>query len=156
MTRCARAQHLEAVALGEAPLSVDADVRSHVKQCASCRHELRWLETESTLFHQRASRDEVATLWSGVAERRGLAEAPWRWSRAVMALAATVALMVGLGQLTAPRSAGSSAAAEPLESDALMSPALFLDDPTPCSRLPSGMGFSCSQPVPASFLASRD
>jgi hypothetical protein len=62
-----------------------------------------------------------------------------------------------LGGSGRPRSSAPGADELVLESDALMSPALFFDgaDEAPCSKLPSGVGFQCSQPVPASFIASR-
>jgi hypothetical protein len=125
---------------------VATELRAHTKQCALCRHELNWLESESTLFRQRAGRDEVAHLWTGVAERRGLEPRPW--SRVLVAMAASAALVLGIGQL-APR-AQPKLEQEPLESDALMSPALFLDTQAPCSQLPSGMGFTCTGPIVAS------
>ncbi len=158
MSRCGRTSQLEAVANGEAPLSLVAELRAHTKSCALCRHELNWLESEVSLFRQRAGRDEVAHLWSGVATRAGVEAAQGRqWSRVLVAMAAAVALVLGLGQLSPrpPSMRTAAEAQEALESDALMSPALFFDAQEPCSKLPSGVGFQCSQPVPASFLASR-
>jgi hypothetical protein len=157
MSRCGRTSQLEAVVRGEVPGPVANDVRAHARQCAVCRHELNWLESEASLFRQRAGRDEVAHLWAGVANKRGLAERrPWARVFVAMAAAAVLALVVGLG---GPRSPVRSTTQydEALETDALMSPALFIDEgeAAPCSKLPSGMGFSCSQPVPASFIASR-
>lgn len=159
MSRCGRTSHLEALTRGEMPGPVAIDLRVHARQCAVCRHELNWLESEASLFRQRAGRDEVAHLWAGVANKRGLGEGR-AWGRVLvaMAAAAVLALVVGFGG-TQRRSlaTGHELGGEALESDALMSPALFFDeaDAAPCSKLPSGVGFSCSQPVPASFIASR-
>lgn len=154
MSPCGRTHQLEAVVLGEAPAALAADLRVHAAGCPRCRHELNWLETESTLFRQRAGRDEVAHLWAGVATRRQL-ETPRPWVRVLTALAAGAVLALFAGRLTSPRSASLSTAQafaqEVLESDALMSPALFLEGTEPCSKLPSGVGFHCSAPV----LASR-
>jgi hypothetical protein len=151
--------HLEAVALGEAPAAVAADLRAHARQCALCRHELNWLESESALFRQRAGRDEVAHLWKGVAQRSGIQPPPRAWPRvlAAMAAAAVLVLVVGRGS---PRPASLASdrfpTEEALESSMLMSPgSFFFEADEPCSRLPSGVGFQCSPVVPASFLASR-
>lgn len=157
MSRCGRTSQLEALVRGEVPGPVASDLRAHAKSCAVCRHELNWLESESSLFRQRAGRDEVAHLWAGVANKRGLNESrPWSRVLVAMAAAAVLALVVGLGG-AGQRNALSPTRAmdEVFETDALMSPALILDDAEPCSKLPSGVGFSCSQPVPASFVASR-
>ena len=160
MSRCGRTQHLEAVALGEAPSAVAAELRAHAKQCALCRHELNWLESESALFRQRAGRDEVAELWKGVAQRSGLQAPPRAWPRVLVAMAAAAALVLLVGRV-APRPVslatdGSRTEEEALESSMLMSPgSFFFESDVPCSKLPSGVGFQCSPVVPASFLASR-
>ncbi len=155
MSRCGRTQQLEAVALGEAPLSQAMELRAHAKHCALCRHELNWLESESALFRQRAGRDEVAHLWTGVAARRGL-DTRRSWPRVLVAMAAAAAVVLLMGRV-APRSQAllAEATKEALESDPLMSPVLFVEAGEVCSKLPSGVGFSCSQPIPASFLAAR-
>jgi hypothetical protein len=108
-----------------------------------CRHELNWLESEAALFRQRAGRDEVAHLWEGVQARSKPVAHPW--PKMFAALAAAAALLL----VTLPSRHVESSGEEVLESDALMSPALSFDEP--CSRLPSGVGFTC-QP---SVLASR-
>ena len=125
MSRCGRTAHLEAVAMGEASPALGAELRAHAKQCALCRHELNWLESESALFRQRAGRDEVAHLWKGVAQRRGL-EAQRSWPRVLVAMAAAAAMVLLVGRL-APRPVslatdGSRAGEEALESSMLMSP----------------------------------
>ncbi len=155
MSRCGRTQQLEAVATGEAPVALATELRAHAQHCALCRHELNWLESETALFRQRAGRDEVAHLWAGVASRSGL-EAPRRWPRALVAMAAAAALLVLVGRVESPvPSLAVAGISEAMESDALMSPTLFFEAGAPCSKLPLGVGFQCSQPVPASFLASR-
>lgn len=157
MSRCGRTAQLEAVALGEAPPVVANELRAHAKHCALCRHELNWLESESTLFRQRAGRDEVAELWKGVAARRGLS-APRQWPRVLVAMAAAAVLMLLVGHSTPPSASMATDGGngqELLESPMLASPALFFEDSAPCSKLPSGVGFQCSPAVPASFLASR-
>ena len=158
MSPCGRTQHLEAVALGEAPTAVAAELRAHAKHCALCRHELNWLESESAMFRQRAGRDEVAHLWKGVAQRSGL-QKPRAWPRMLVAMAAAAVLVLGLGR-GSPRPASlatdGSRSDEALESSMLMSPgSFFFQADEPCSKLPSGVGFQCSPVVPASFLASR-
>lgn len=154
MSPCGRTHQLEAVVLGEAPTAVAAELRAHAGACPRCRHELNWLETESTLFRQRAGRDEVAHLWAGVATRRQL-ETPRPWVRVLTALAAAAVLALFAGRFASPRSPSLATAQafvqEAFETDALMSPALFPEGNEACSRLPSGVGFHCSAPV----LASR-
>jgi hypothetical protein len=159
MSRCGRTAQLEALAMGEAAPALVAELRAHSKQCALCRHELNWLESESTMFRQRAGRDEVAHLWKGVAQRRGL-EVPRAWPRVLVAMAAAAALVLLVGRV-APKPVslatdGSRTEQEALESSMLMSPgSFFFEADEPCSKLPSGVGFQCSPVVPASFLASR-
>lgn len=158
MSRCGRTAQLEAVAMGEASPALVHELRAHTKQCALCRHELNWLESESAMFRQRAGRDEVAELWKGVAQRRGLVT-PRTWPRVLVAMAAAAVLFLMVGRSTpAPASMATdgSLSEETLESSMLSSPAfLFFQADEPCSRLPSGVGFQCSPVVPASFLASR-
>jgi hypothetical protein len=144
--------------MGEASPATSAEMRAHAKQCALCRHELNWLESESTMFRQRAGRDEVAHLWKGVAQRSGL-ETPRTWPRVLVAMAAAAVLVLVVGRL-APKpvslATDGNRAEETLESSMLSSPAfLFFQEDEPCSKLPSGVGFQCSPVVPASFLASR-
>lgn len=145
--------------MGEASPAVALELRAHTRQCALCRHELNWLESESALFRQRAGRDEVAHLWKGVAQRSGLETPVHSWPRVLVAMAAAAVLLVMVGR-AAPRpvsmATDGSRQEETLESSMLMSPAfLFFEDAEPCSKLPSGVGFQCSPVVPASFLASR-
>ncbi len=157
MSRCGRTAQLEAVAMGEASTAVAHELRAHTRQCALCRHELNWLETESSMFRQRAGRDEVAELWKGVEKRRGLSVEPRSWPRVLVAMAAAAVLVMMVGR-AAPQqpSMASFGAEETLESSMLASPAfLFFEPSEPCSKLPSGVGFQCSPVVPASFLASR-
>lgn len=148
MSRCGRTSQLESLLTHEQP-----ELRAHAKVCALCRHELNWLESEATLFRQRAARDEVAHLWKGIEKRAPVESRPW--PRVLVAVAAAAALLFSVGNVSSPR--GSLAADDgPLESDALMSPVLsFGGDGEACSRLPSGVGFQCKPVVPASFLASR-
>ena len=160
MSRCGRTAQLEAVAMGEAAPALAAELRAHSKQCALCRHELNWLESESSMFRQRAGRDEVAHLWKGVAQRSGL-ETPRAWPRVLVAMAAAAALVFLVGRV-APRPVSLATDGsrpteeEALESSMLMSPgSFFFEADEPCSKLPSGVGFQCSPVVPASFLASR-
>ncbi len=144
--------------MGETSPVIAAELRAHARNCALCRHELNWLESESAIFRQRAGRDEVAHLWKGVAQRSGLKPAR-SWPRVLVAMAAAAVLVLMVGRVS-PRPASlatdSSGSEETLESSMLMSPAfLFFEESEPCSRLPSGVGFQCSPVVPASFFASR-
>ncbi len=159
MSRCGRTAQLEAVAMGETSPAVSMELRAHTRQCALCRHELNWLETESSLFRQRAGRDEVAELWKGVEKRRGLSVEPRSWPRVLVAMAAAAMLLVMVGR-SAPQQTSMAtdtfSPEETLESSMLMSRAVVFFEPSePCSKLPSGVGFQCSPVVPASFLASR-
>lgn len=146
MSRCGRASQLESLLTVEQP-----ELREHAKHCALCRHELNWLESEAALFRQRAARDEVAHLWVGVEKR--VPPQPRAWPRVLVAMAAAVLMMFVMGD-----GRGTTVGVDdgPLETDALMSPALtFGGDGEACSRLPSGMGFQCKPSVQASVLASR-
>jgi anti-sigma factor RsiW len=162
---CGRSQFLEALALGQAPPSLEAELTAHLRDCGRCRHELRWLKTEQALFRQRAGRDEVAHLWKGVARRSGL-ELPRVWPRALAALALGAAVLLAVGPWRAERPSGPQPAAVatgaplPLESETAMSlgPAGSLEAPdrSPvCSTLPEGLGFHCGPVQQASVVASR-
>jgi hypothetical protein len=156
MSACGRTHLLDAVVAGEAPVALCLELRAHAAHCPRCRHELNWLESEKQLFRQRAGRDEVSHLWKGVAQRSGIA--PSRpWPRVFAALAATLALAVGVGRLATSRTA-SPQGTEPgdaLQSEQLESAAAASDFRAACSTLPTGLGFHCGPAVPASFLASR-
>lgn len=160
MSTCGRTAQLESIVTGEASPAQANELRAHAQGCARCRHELNWLESEAKLFRERAARDEVAHLWTGVAARRGLSS-PRPWSRVLVGLAAMALVVLGAGRLSleATRSSGGADASVFQEdvgmSEATMSPALTFDEPQNCSRLPDGVGFRCEPAVPASFVASR-
>jgi hypothetical protein len=148
--------------MGELAPSVEAELKTHVKGCGRCRHELDWLKTEHGLFRMRAGRDEVASLWKGVAERSGI-ERPRRWPSAVATFAVGAALLLPLGLWAL---AGSSPTIESLPATVASTPV----EPGPmtvaggasvdlgnqaCSTLPEGLGFHCGPVTQASFFASR-
>ena len=64
MSRCGRTSQMEAMVLGELSAPEALELRNHARSCQVCRHELRWAETEKTLFTQRAVRDEVRGMWA--------------------------------------------------------------------------------------------
>lgn len=156
MSRCGRTHLMEAVALGEASPEVAQALREHATGCPRCRHELRWLETERQLFRQRAGREEVEALWRGVTARAAV-QAPRRRGRVLGALAASALALLGVARFSASPLTARPVAVEEgeLESSLLMSPVVLVEAEAPCSRLPTGLGFSCGPAVPASFLASR-
>lgn len=165
---CGRSQFLEALALGQASPSLEAELTIHLRSCGRCRHELRWLKTEQALFRQRAGRDEVAHLWKGVARRSGLDLPRGVWPRALAALALGAAVLLAVGPWRAEPPSGLTAATVivatgaplPLDSETAMShgPA---DSREPegrspmCSTLPEGLGFHCGPVQRASVVASR-
>jgi anti-sigma factor RsiW len=160
MSTCGRTAVLESIVAGEAPAALAAELRAHATNCARCRHELNWLETEARLFRERAARDEVSELWMGVARRRGMANA-WPWSRVLMAFAASVLVLLGASRLVLgqPGSQGGTDASSLVDevgmSEPLMSPVLSWGERENCSRMPDGVGFRCEPAIAASFLASR-
>lgn len=159
MSACHRTEELEALALGETQGVAAAELSTHVQHCALCRHELNWLQTEATLFRQRASRAHVQQLWNthlnASSRRRRFRRAS---SRMLMALVAALFLLATVRWVATSRPAGGmsrESSDEILESSPLMS---FMDSTSPeeaCSRLPSGLGFHCGPAVPASFVAMR-
>lgn len=159
MSSCGRTPLLESVVTGDASASLANELRTHAAGCARCRHELNWLESEAKLFRERAAREEVAHLWTGVAERRGLpSQRPW--SRVLVAVAASMMLLLGAGRAVLGVTSHSGADASVFHDDfgmsePLMSPSLSLHDADNCSKLPDGVGFRCEPAIPASFLASR-
>lgn len=160
MTTCGRTPLLESVVTGDAPAALANELRVHAAGCARCRHELNWLESEAKLFRERAARDEVSHLWAGVAERRGLpSQRPW--SRVLVAVAASMLLLLGAGRVALGITSSHGGADASVfhddfgMSEPLMSPALTLEEGENCSRLPDGVGFRCEPAIPASFIASR-
>lgn len=153
---CARTPSMEAVVMGEIAGTASAELRAHAAQCALCRHELNWLQSEASIFRQHAARAEVAHLWAGV-RRVPMAKA---WSKALVALllagSVTLWLLARTGAAPASNLAGSAGYCEEAESSPRMSSASFARAHEPWSRLPSGVGFRCSQELQASFLASRN
>jgi hypothetical protein len=154
---CGHAVQLEAVAAGEAPRALEAEVEAHVHGCAFCRQELQWLRTEQALFRLRAGRDEVSHLWHAAARPERL-EAGRPWLRVLGGLAAGLLVVAGAVSFArwsgGPPSASLPALAES-EPGVSEDPASFPLDAELCSRLPVGVGFHCA-PVPlASTIASR-
>lgn len=152
MSRCGKTELLEAAVHHEVH---DDALREHASQCARCRHELRWLETEQRLFRERAARDEVQMLWRGVeakvAPKRGI-------NRALVGLAAAVLVVLSAGRLMvgAPLSAsGSDAAITPESVEAFMTENAFSAERSElCSKAGGGIGFYCGYAA-RSVLASR-
>lgn len=159
MSGCGKTNHLEAMVAGEFGTTSERELRAHAATCTRCRHELNWLESERRLFRQRASREEVSELWQGVAQRSGLR--PGRpWVRVMVALAASVLLALGVGELSLSRhqaQPGNELSGGVSDwSEGGFSSLETADPPnTVCSTLPEGLGFHCGPAVPASFLASR-
>ena len=152
MSRCGRTHLLESLVSGELPQSQEHELRTHTTACALCRHELNWLEAERRLIRHRAGRDEVQHLWEGVARRSKTARP---LGRVLVALAASVLLVLGVGQVSFRGSAASSdASVEDVVSEELQSTGGFEEMPV-CSAFASGLGFHCGPAVPASFIASR-
>lgn len=163
MSACGKTTSLDALARGELPPAQALELRTHAAQCARCRHELNWLESEAALFRQRASRDEVRHLWEGVAlSSKRPAVDPRRTRRVLVSLAASLLLVAGLSRLTPapPHASGgfdASSAGWNAEqvSEALSSENVGVGSSPMCSQLPEGWGFWCGPAVPASFVASR-
>lgn len=163
MSRCTRLAQLEAVVEERTPAAVRHELEAHAQTCAVCRHELRWLESERSLFRQRAGHEEVARLWAGV-EAQAKPPPPARSARVLAGLAAALALAVGVPRvLPHPAALPVHADAAGFTADdegALMSEALESTgwglpggDETRCSTLPRGWGLHCAAPIPASFGA---
>ncbi len=162
MSACGKTALLDALTRGELVPAQSLELRAHAAQCARCRHELNWLESEATLFRQRASRDEVRHLWEGVALPSRSAADPRRTRRVLVSLAASLLLVFGLSRLTpsVPRAHGGADASNAAWSETLVSEALSTENlevgTSPmCSELPEGWGFWCGPAVPASFVATR-
>ncbi len=147
---------------GETP-ALEVDLRGHAATCARCRHELGWLESELRLFRYRAGRDEVHQLWQGVEQRSTARRSPGL-SRAMLAFAASLLFLLGLGRMTMPAHPEQSAelgANVPMSverdeallqsSDDALSRFMSSEDPQHCSRLTPGLGFHCG----STQLASR-
>jgi hypothetical protein len=157
---CGRTRQLEAMVAGEVPQSLARELRLHALGCSRCRHELNWLESEQTLFRQRASREEVALLWAGVTLSPSAPAAPRAWGRVLVALAASLLVLLAAGRVVlrpAPHSELAAPGAMPSVDSVLQSlEAQSVDVDELCSLGgPGSPGFHCGAPVPASLLASR-
>jgi len=154
---CGRTSKLEALVLGELPQPAARELRLHARSCSRCRHELNWLESEQTLFRQRAGREEVAHLWAGVMARSPV-KAPRAWSRVLVAIAASALVVLAGGRvvLTVAHHASHTDFAIGQQSEALESFGTASAGGDLCSMGgPGSPGFHCSAPLPASVLASR-
>lgn len=90
MSRCGRTSQLEALVLGELTAPEALELRTHAQHCLVCRHELRWAESEKSLFTQRAVREEVRGLWA----QTKWAKKPERKLGPAMALALAAAVLL--------------------------------------------------------------
>ncbi len=156
MSRCGKSHLLDAAVQGEIP---DEALRDHAQTCPRCRHELNWLEAERRLFRERAARDEVQSLWKGVAQRTATEPRRRAFNRALVAVAATLFVVLGVGRVLLGAPASSSGldasiiSAEDFD-DALVTENAFSPERAElCSRA-QGIGFYCGY-VPASVIASR-
>ena len=158
MSKCGRTHLLDAMTAGEVAPALAVDLRAHASACARCRHELNWLESEQRLFRHRAGRDEVQHLWQGIEQRTPRLRTFGR-NRMLVALAAGLLLMLGVGRLavsqphTTVTTAGSDDA-QALQSLEWGSEPMSFEDPQACSKLTPGLGFHCGT-VQSSVLASR-
>ena len=155
---CGRTVKLEALVAGELPQAQARELRTHALGCSRCRHELNWLESEQALFRQRASREEVAQLWAGVVTRAAPRATPRAWSRVLVALAASLLLVLAAGRVVLTAGGdGASTPMVPVDAEHLQSVlAQSVDLDERCSLgAPGSPGFHCAAPLPASLLASR-
>lgn len=156
MSRCGKTHLLDGAVQGEVP---DEALRAHAETCPRCRHELHWLETERRVFRERAARDEVQSLWKGVAQRTGTEPRRRAFNRALVAVAAMLFVVLGVGRviLGAPVSSSgidASIVASAEDFDAMVTENAFSAERAElCSRA-KGIGFYCGY-VPASVIASR-
>jgi anti-sigma factor RsiW len=155
---CGRTAKLEALVAGELPVAPARELRAHAAACSRCRHELNWLESEQALFRQRAGREEVAHLWAGVVTRSGGKTAPRAWGRVLVAVAASLLVLLAGGRLVVSNASHPGAPAQAdVPAEALQSVlAQSFDVDERCSLGgPGSPGFHCAAPLPASLLASR-
>lgn len=159
MSLCGRTALLESVVIDGAPQALEAELRAHARVCARCGHELAWLETERTLFRQRASREVVAALFESLPATRSPETARRRWVRLSAALAASVLVALAAGRLlggsrahTSSDESGEWGMSGPVASMPLPPQA---SSEALCSLMPQDMGFQCGPVISASVLASR-
>lgn len=158
MSKCGRTHLLDAMTAGEVAPALEVELRAHASACVRCRHELNWLESEQRLFRHRAGRDEVQQLWQGIEQRTPRLQ-PSAMNRMLVALAAALLLVLGVGRLTVTGAnptagGGTTTDAEQLQSVEWASEPMSFEDPQACSKLTPGLGFHCGT-VQTSVLASR-
>ena len=156
MSRCGRAASLEALAMRELDAAEAVALRAHAEACPTCRHELRWLESERALFAQRGARDQVRQLWD---ERFGAPPRPHRARRVLVAAgvaaAALLALRLEAPAGRAPEPPPVARAAEPLMTLAhteVLAAADLESSLGACLVMsPGAEGGACGPSLPASF-----
>jgi Putative zinc-finger len=138
---CRQTELLDQLAAGELSLPEAGALKAHLGECAVCRNEFRWLQTEYQIVAQR--RDAV------LAAR---ARTPLSWRHGI-AIAAAAILAVAFAHTRTDLSNGA-ASHGPFESTEI--PVLESRESAPrsCSVLPEGLGFHCSLPV--NVVASTD
>lgn len=150
MSRCGKAEQLEALVMGEVVGPKAVELEQHVTHCAACHHELNWLKSEQVMFDHRRSREAVAQLWNGFVAKRAAPERHWaRWA---IAMAASVVALVGVAsQLSSPRrdSGKSFEGSAPMSLEEMSRD--FGAQGQDCSQLQPGTGFACGPFLPASF-----
>ncbi len=159
MSKCGYTHLLEAMTAGEEPAR-EGELRAHARACARCHHELSWLESELRIVRYRAGREEVQQLWRGIEARSSGLRSGLGVNRMLVALAAGLLMMMGVGRFSVQRPApgGDSLVNqgdETLQSTALESFFVSPEDPQTCSKLEPGMGFFCGSASTNGVLASR-
>jgi len=159
MSKCGRTHLLEAMTAGEVPGPLETELRAHASGCARCHHELSWLESEQRLFRQRAGRDEVQQLWRGVEQRAPVLRSS-TLNRLLVAMAAALLVVLGVGRVGLHSPAEGSAMSENPSSDELLqsfNELMFMssEDPQSSCWLRPGVGFTCSATTQSTALASR-
>jgi hypothetical protein len=156
MSRCGKTEQLDAMVAGELAPAQSNVLVAHAAGCAVCTHELRWLQTEHTLFAQRVARAQVEQLWEATARRRS------RFSRVRQGFLAAAALMlIALGLRAgndehismAPLVFATAGDAMSVElSNQLATTLSSLDfERGACRDLLGENGFACGPALPASF-----
>ena len=158
MSKCGRTHLLEAMTAGEVPAPLETELRAHASACARCHHELSWLESEQRLFRHRAGRDEVQQLWRGVEQRAPVLRSP-TLNRMLVAMAAALLVVLGVGRITLRSPAEGADLSQPASGDDAMSlnEMMFMssEDPQASCWLRPGVGFTCGATSQSTALASR-
>ncbi|MBS2026638.1 MAG: zf-HC2 domain-containing protein [Deltaproteobacteria bacterium] len=133
-------ERLERAAAGMLSPNERVELEAHLRTCAACAKELRWLAAERKLVHARGDRDEPLPEFEALelAQTATVPSPPWRWRGFAVAAAAVAGIAIAVGVLSRRGERPPVAASE---STAMCLPPVLVG-PRTLNRPPTPAGFS--------------